>query len=189
MSPLSLKSYSAWLPDPSGRGLVSGQNLSPPRVPADLCSQWLMGYVRGLVTHTLVKKQLGVQFRQGALPTDQTLDSVFVTPCWQPHECFSEVLWGLPEEPGLIRHSSSHAASPCHGDAASHRGGWDVVKQKQMLNFLGAAFVSSPQCIERQVGLEHWGIQLFLSLSLTANNPCIEILSAHCFVSSICILL
>lgn len=125
-----------------------------------------MGYVRGLVTHTLVKKQLGVQFRQGALPTDQTLDSVFVTPCWQPHECFSEVLWGLPEEPGLIRHSSSHAASPCHGDAASHRGGWDVVKQKQMLNFLGAAFVSSPQCIERQVGLEHWGIQLFLSLSL-----------------------
>lgn len=51
-----------------------------------------MGYVRGLVTLTLVKEQLGVQFRQGALPVDQMLASVSAPPRWQPYECFSEVL-------------------------------------------------------------------------------------------------
>lgn len=51
-----------------------------------------MGYVRGLVTLTLLKEQLGVRFRQGALPMDQTLAAVSVPPCWQPYECFSEVL-------------------------------------------------------------------------------------------------
>lgn len=35
-----------------------------------------MGYVRGLVTLTVVKEPLGVQFRQGVLPVDQTQASV-----------------------------------------------------------------------------------------------------------------
>ncbi len=68
-----------------------------------------MGCVRGLVTLIPVKQQLGVRFQQEALPVDQTLASVSVPPCWQPSECFSEVLWGLLGESGLILHSSE----PC----------------------------------------------------------------------------
>lgn len=64
-----------------------------------------MGNVRGLVTLTLVKEQLEVQFTQGPLPMDHTPASVSVPPCWQPYECFSEELWGLPGESGLILRS------------------------------------------------------------------------------------
>lgn len=123
-----------------------------------------MGYMRGLVTLTLVKEQLGVQFRQGALLVDQRLVSVSVPPCWNPYECFNELLWGLPGEPGLILYSLSHAASPCHRDSCSHWGGWDLVKQMQILNLLGAVFVSSPSVYR---GRWDWNTRATSRLSLS----------------------
>ncbi|KAM7396734.1 hypothetical protein PAMP_019751 [Pampus punctatissimus] len=75
---VSLNSTSAWLPDLPRRDLVSGQYLQSPAVSPEPCSRWPMGYVRGLVTLTLVKEQLGVQFRQRALSVDQRLASLSV---------------------------------------------------------------------------------------------------------------
>lgn len=110
--PLSLKSTSAWLPDPPWRGPgQSPATVEPTRAPPERLSLWLMGWVRGFVTLTLVKEQLGVQFRRGALPADQRLASVSMPPCWQPHECF-RVLWSLPGEPGLILLSSTLPLQP-----------------------------------------------------------------------------
>lgn len=56
--------------------------------------------------------------------------------------------------------------------AASHWQGWDVVKQKQILNFLRAAFLSLPSDLEkRQVGLEHSASSLSL-LTISVSNFC-----------------
>ncbi len=125
-----------------------------------------MGYVRGLVTLTLVKKQLGVQFRQGALPMDKTLASVSVPPCWQPYECFSEMLWGLPGESGLILQLPEPC---CFTLPQRHRfslKGLGCGQADADIELPGGCFRPSPPRRERQVGLEHSGIQPSLSLWL-----------------------
>lgn len=92
------------------------------------------------------------------------------------------------ESPGLILHSLSHAASPCHRDSASHRCSWDVVKQMQILNFLRGCFPLFPQRTDRQSriravrhpssSLSHW------LLTIPVLKSCQ--LSALCFPLAFC---
>lgn len=67
--------------------------------------------------------------------------------------------------------------------------GLDVVKQMQILNFLGATFTPSPltNCKERQVGLEHQGIQplssprlLTIPISKSCQHRALCLLLAFC---------
>lgn len=140
---------------PGGAWLVTSVSAEP-------CSCLLMAYVRALVTLNLVGEQVGVQVMQGA----QALAPASVPPCWQPYECFREAMWGLPvfrvwPNPALLQ--------PCYFPLTTETlllmvRGLGCGQADADIELPRGCLLFSPPSIERQVGLEQWGIQPSLSL-------------------------
>lgn len=135
----------------------------------------------------LVKGTLGGQFRQKALPMDQTLAlHLHAPPCCHPHKCFSEVLWvlwpwwclapwhmalHLVTETFLLNKGSAVWSRRCRY--------WTSCRRPS----------SSPSGLkEARVGLEHLGIQLHPSLPLFTFPLIVTIpVSKSCQLSALCV--
>lgn len=183
VSPISLKITSAWRPDLYRRDLVSGEDLQNP-----VASSWWALW--GGLSHS---PQLRSIWRSGW----STLGGLRP---WVKHwpltmwlailmkVCPMRFAWRATSNPASLQAMLLHLAI----ETRLLNEGSEIWSSRSRY-WTSRGLLSSPPPVYRKAGgiraFEHPASSLSPSLSLAVKNPCIEILSAQCFVSSISILL